>query len=201
MKSSVHLKAWKSAKLRFTVHECGGGGNCLFHVVARALSEILYVTYTMQDIRIMLATTLTHNNITDFLDDLQQQKTLPGMLDVKSLRAKSDKINLLQVVKRAVCRPGIYVQGTDMCLQWLCKYHRLFRKYQLGFLIFNDYGYDYIQRVNADARIFICIYNHGNSHWRLVKFGTDFCAISSDLQNIILEKKILRKDTTTPHPS
>jgi hypothetical protein len=196
MKSSVDLNAWKTAKLRFTVHECGGGGNCLFHVVARALSEILYVKYTMRDVRIMLATTLTRNNVTDFLDDLQQQKTLPGMLDVKPLRGKTTEIKLLEVVKRAVCRSGNYVQGTDMCLRWLCKYHRLFRKYQLGFLIFNDYGYDYIQRVNADARIYICIYNHGNSHWRLVKFGTEFCAISSDLQKVILQKKTLQEDTS-----
>ena len=200
--SSRNLKQWKKSKFEFYIQDCGGNGDCLFHVLSVAFTKLFGISFSMQDIRNKLASTLSIDTITFFLEQLcsdQKEYTLSGSTLIQPILSNLKenlitKDTALTILQSIINKPGLYFQGTDVVLNWLIKYDQLLNQYSVGFVIFNSYGPSFLQTcVSDNSCVFILLYNSPNQHWQLASLKSNnkiFSSINKDVykQLIILSE-------------
>jgi len=182
---SRSLNRWKDSALAFYVEECGGGGDCLFHCIAKALTRLVSEEITMTHIRDRLANTLSEETITEFLTNIkedQDQQLLPGSKRVSVTEQ-------VENVRKLVSSSGTTFPGTDVVLRWLLKHDDLFTYLKVGFVIFSTFGPGYTTILNKGADNFILLFNHANMHWQLVNVidanYVEFSTVSSKVLDIL----------------
>lgn len=172
--SSRKLQRWSASAVEFEAQECGGGGDCLFHVLAAALNNLFGMHTTMQDLRDALARSITTENVRRFVRQVredQKLKMLPGTIDIRRV-LRPTWCETMERTRVLVRRPGVSFQGTDMVLHWLGKYDQLFHEFKIGFVCFNGYGPGYVQRFGGvSTDIYILLYNHFDTHWQLASLS------------------------------
>ena len=159
MRSSRSLNKWNTSEIVFQLEECGGGGDCLFHCLAVALTRLLVKEITMAQVRCRVADTLTATTLPLFLTAIyeDQDKKVP-------VRSPS-----LLETRRLVSTRGTTFQGTDTILRWLLQYDVLFQQLKLGFIILSSFGPGYTTILGENrAEFFILLFNHAGAHWQLV---------------------------------
>jgi hypothetical protein len=104
------------------VMECGGGGDCLFHVVARALRLSGHPDFgnvSMLDVRNWAAEMLNPENRGPFLLDWNKNKTHLT----------------LEETQKQIRAAGSEYQGETGTLQFLLCHHPLMKKHRIGFMV------------------------------------------------------------------
>ena len=173
--SSRNLQKWKHSKLEFFSQECGGDGDCLFHVLSVAFTTLFGVPFSMQDVRKQLACSISLETIELFLEQVcadQKEYTLTGSTFMQpilsDLQAEQfSKKDALALTQSIICQSGPFFQGTDVFLEWFFNNNTLLKKFSVGFLIFNEYGPSFIQKISNHSLVSILLYNHPNQHWQL----------------------------------
>jgi hypothetical protein len=195
--SSRNLQKWRHSKLEFFSKECGGDGDCLFHVLSVSLTTLFGVPFSMQDVRKQLACSISLETIELFLEQVcadQKEYTLKGSTFMQpilsNLQAEQlSKKDALELTQSIICKPGPFFQGTDVVLEWFVHHNTLFKKFSVGFLIFNEYGPSFIQKISNDSLVSILLYNHPNQHWQLAllqKNNEMFSVIHENVYNELI---------------
>jgi hypothetical protein len=173
--SSRNLQKWKNSNFEFFIQECGGDGDCLFHVLSVSFTALFGTPFTMQDVRKQLACSISLETIELFLEQVcadQKEYTLKGSTSMQPILSnlqsqKLSKLDALELTQSTILKIGRFFQGTDVVLEWFVHHNTLFKKFSVGFLIFNKYGPSFIQKISNDSIISILLYNHSNLHWQL----------------------------------
>jgi len=151
------------------VVDCGGGGDCLFYVIAKSLqlSGIpQFKTATMPMMREWAADMLTETNFVEFMHDHKNIITNVSQ-------------SALTEMKATIQRSGNDYQGETGTLQFLLLHHPEFRKLKLGFLVLNlnfkRDGFIVQYFVLQDTQWVMMLYCTGN-HWLLA--GVDLLSMT-----------------------
>ena len=174
MQSSRKHQAWSNAPYSFLIEECGGDGDCLFHVVANGLSRALDDKVDMMTVRSLLATSVTPETVLDFVKRIGEDHKafLPiGSIDFNQFHFSHEddgRNDLTDRVRDIITTSGSLFQGTDECLSWMVQNCEVFLQHKIGFLVMSSFGPDYIARIdNKHTQIYILLFNHANIHWQL----------------------------------
>jgi hypothetical protein len=176
MFSSKNIKKWENADLTFDIQECGSGGDCLFYVLSAALCNIVNTTFSMQDIRRILAESLTLENVDAFINIVAEdhdQKLFQGSIHINSFRQIPNPKVRLKRLKALVQTQGWTFIGTDSILKWLitckCTENNIFQKLKLGFFVFSSYGPGFSSVIaSPQTCIYMLLFNNAHGHWQLV---------------------------------
>uniref|UniRef100_A0A6C0BMI3 OTU domain-containing protein n=1 Tax=viral metagenome TaxID=1070528 RepID=A0A6C0BMI3_9ZZZZ len=184
---SAHLPTWHNAPIVFNLLECGGGGDCLFHVLAAALNLLEGTRLSMVQVREWLANCVKVETLSAFCDmilDEQRSGRARGSANMERV-IKNATPKLLETLQALIKKPGRLFQGTDGCLRWLLEHHPQFVHY--GFVIFSSWGYHHTQVIETPkSRIYILIFNNAHTqHWQLVAMS-EFIAVEKHLVEVIL---------------
>lgn len=152
--------------------ECGGNGDCLFHVQAYALSLLLNKSISMNDVRDGLAKTLNENNIQSFIQDVLNEN--PSNIKPRSLTE----------IQALIRKNGYDFIGTDKVVEWQTKHQ--FANLHMGILIITKFGKDFNPVFETKTTCFYMMIYHvpNQSHWQLVKFQK-FHFISKTLVHLL----------------
>jgi len=162
---SAKLKKWADSGCSFVLRDCGGGGDCLFHVLAYAYGLLYAKKVTMALVRTWLAESITEENVDGFMDaiiDEQKNHIASGSFVVEGVRRHEDR---KQIMKALVRQPGYAFQGTDVVLRFLKTHCHQFRG--CGFVALSDHGPDHSQIItDKSASNLVFLFNlSGHSHW------------------------------------
>jgi hypothetical protein len=193
MYSSSKWQKWKASAFHLMIAECGGGGDCLFHCLAKALTDITKERLCMQDIRSMLAESLTEKNIASYVqliaDDHAQH--LPfgshnfGKMAQYLQKPRACRQRCLSIIQTIVKRQGRLHQGTDVTLKWLGLYSNWFQAANIGFVVFSSFGPGFTSIIGDMDKTdyYVLLFNHANaSHWQLayINYKTNLhCCVTS----------------------
>lgn len=187
-------KAWQNAKYELMILEKGGGGDCLFHCLKCVLNQLSEKEekaeeFTMKNVRIMLAESITENNIAQFY-----AKSVEGSEhfhdDVwptwsrKHMKNGKDFVHYLEThafnrgvfyrhVVRKIKQSGFAYQGNQCTLEWMVEHCPELSKQKLRFLVFHEYGPWATQTVPTfndpeNPGVYCLLFNYKNAcHWRL----------------------------------
>lgn len=164
-------KKMESYKSLFKFIECGGGGDCMFHVISTAFSELFARVYTMQDIRFLTAQSIDKDNVSVF------QTTF-------GLKAKD-----LQHIQQLVNKQGHAFIGSVDLLEWMVNTTWL-KEHNLGFVVYSSYGLDFPTVVETPSTtLYLLMANINNSHWQLIKYKQFSFISKTILHSVFLTKK------------
>jgi hypothetical protein len=159
----------------FTIEECGGSGDCLFHVFAIALSRLTHSRrYSMVDIRKILANSINEDNLDMFHKYV--------MIDMNHLAVPSTLNNIQNLVKTS----GWKFIGSDSVIRWLIGTKEI-HAFNIGVVIFSTHGPHFTSVIDLpDTLIYLLIYNKSNLHWQLAKYK-NFSFVSKSILDLILK--------------
>jgi len=154
--------------------ECGGGGNCLFHVLACMVSSVGEKKYEYMDMRSSTASVVNEDNIEDMVDmykvdyinNKQDFRWVPEKLDNKSIK------NKIRAMKNIIRTPGFLYEGDMVSLNLLVKSY-LFQKYKIGIVIITNTGIVIKIETSYTPKYYGVIYNTSNVHWEIIRAFLD----------------------------
>lgn len=179
--TSKQFPKWKDFPGVIRILECGGGGDCMFHAVAAALTLIQKQPVSMEFVRKMLAESINVGNVSEFIKNMKadhKQQVLNGATDFNTVfrddsNTLSSQEETVTLVRSLVRTQGTTFQGTDEVLFWIVKHSEFFGQNHLGFLLFTDHGPLFTTPIGVDARNFIMLFNVSNRHWMLAVLETE----------------------------
>jgi hypothetical protein len=201
--------SWQTLDDCLYVRECGGGGDCLFHVIAYAISTS-QATYSAQDVRFQLAQSLTDTNLKVFLETTDDRQE--ALVNLREQKFPNDTA-LLQAVHSVVRQPGFTYQGDDLSLLYL-QQHGLYESKGVQFVVFlqDEDGKVTMQcppssDVPRALRRYIFLLNVNDYHWRLlaVRSGGRY-AVQVEAKDVpecvkaMYRQTCLRTDGKPQHP-
>jgi len=153
------------------VIDCGGAGNCLFHVIAKILNELTGKKCNSDIVRQLTANSVTVKNIDSILENYcieyknneEDFEWNPEEIsECSSVREKTKEL------KSIIKTDGHTYEGDDVSLSLLGN-SRIFKKHKLGIVIVTDScQISFVNDLPYEPEIYSIIYNVGNYHWQLV---------------------------------
>lgn len=160
------LSEWKTVppavRSRLYLLDCGGGGDCLYHVLAAALNQLhSWPLFTARDVRRWASSQLNEKNVELFLQSLHTKPALPTSLKKVDERVAWVRRNLIE-------KTGIW--GSEGVLEYLLLNAPPFLDNKLGFAVIRFFkGAPQTQRFCLPStQHLITILNYRNEHWLLV---------------------------------
>jgi hypothetical protein len=170
---------WKGSTLQLKTIEAGGGGDCLFHAIARGMTDWLGKEITMMNIREELAKSITSDNARRFIRHICEDHKLflpRGSVDWNLLRFHRQNRTAARQARRLVRQCGTSFQGTDVVLRQLLAYSPFLRKAGIGCVAANAFGpgfsgiYPCLEK--APLHWYIILYCSNNTHWQAATIRT-----------------------------
>ena len=180
--------------------ECGGGGDCMFHCLARLYTQCSKITVNMRQMRELLATAITQDNVKAFIElkasELRQQHTSDFQELVRTIDDRP-----IPRVRSLVRTCGTKYQGTDVDLKWLCQYSPQF--VDVGFMVLSSFGIDYYTLIQGDEEpsMYIMLFNDAvRAHWQLLTINNSSFVTPEVLPDLIRYLKDKEHDVPRGFP-
>jgi hypothetical protein len=179
--STKTLKNWQHCSLTFTLKDCGGGGDCLFHCLAKGYEVVSNGhRWTMQQVRDMIVNAITQETFHDLLYFPEEER-----------KRKEVSIESITRAKQLIGKPGIVYQGTSNTLHFINKH----AGNAVGYMVLSNHGPDFIEIVGnmEETEVYIILFNYNSVHWLLGNLdyeGNQYCAVTSDVAKNILKEFI-----------
>lgn len=152
--------------------ECGGEGNCLFHVISFILNELLSneKKYDSDKVRKLTAKSINNDNVNSILENY--------LIDYKNHNSEflwnPEELNEFSIEQKtkelkSIIKTDGYIYEGDMVSLSLLSNSDIFKKHKLGIIIFTDhYNIHTIPDLPYIPEIYGIIYNVSNIHWQLI---------------------------------
>lgn len=149
--------------------DCGGGGNCMFHVLAKIVNEYEY-PYTYKNMRSMCAGMVNEDNIDQILEAYNNESIVFSEdfnWSPKRLMNRKPKIKV-RMMKNIIKQDGSFFEGDLMCLNLIVKSH-VFKKYKIGLVAITNN--DMLIKIETSyiPQRYSILYNIDNIHWVVIR--------------------------------
>lgn len=186
------LPTWSNFSHEIFLYDCGGEGDCMFHVISTALSISHKKKITMETVRNALAESIQISNLSGFITRIkndQKLQLLQGAVDFnKEYKEITDLEETLQRIRILVRKSGTEFQGTDEVLAWLVLNEPFFMSSEIGFLLFSEHGPQFTNIIQRPStKYYIMLFNIPNKHWLLATVK------ENSKQRIVLDKAAIEQ--------
>ncbi len=160
-------REWRTVTRRFPAFsmlwtkECGQGGDCLFHSIAKALCEFLHETVSMQEVRNAIAQALDSASLKVYIASSSKL----NLKMAKKWVTRYPPAKALRLVQQDISTPGNLHQGEENDLLLTTAKNSFFAQHGIGFVVVSLWPWKEAQptvQVYGDkqtTRGFILLYN------------------------------------------